>query len=499
MSVPELQGIAGSQPDEKNPNGKSISINDVVRRVKCEIRDSIADRVGPRYVWFNNWTAQADLTLVVNEQSGISPGATFTQPLTLGSVLGRVTNMSRSVSLGLGGGVNTTAMRSEIVSFSISMKEIRDQFRTMNEFQLYRECHPHSYIDLNSNLGLKEWVDSALGPVENNILTEGYHKPPKRPGGGGGTAAGGGGAKPQALREGLAYGDTLMDLSDLLDDTDPLKEKVDLIRFEYQILAGLGDLLRIIQSGTDTPPFSTDAFNKKLTSNVEDIAAMEDVRKRKGLLSRLVDYAAITAAFRRVGGTFSEQQLATLKALVQKSVVSVEKQLVKDIPPVIAALQLICDCRPLTEEHPADQKPVDNAGGQNAADKKTSAQKANETFSNGLKCLKTMLSEVQADIPAGPAPKDPPIDAISHQVQFVIAVNASANPTWTLVHFKGPTPTSGSFASLSGTNTHTLTIVMGEPGSAAVANSRGSLTLSSALANQLIPSLQQGAPAPFVP
>jgi hypothetical protein len=59
---------------------------------------------------------------------------------------------------------------------------------------------------------------------------------------------------------------------------------------------------------------------------------------------------------------------------------------------------------------------------------------------------------------------DPPIDSISHQVQFVVSWNATASPSWTLVNLKGPTGPSA-FASGSRSDTHTLSIVMGNPGS----------------------------------
>jgi hypothetical protein len=59
-------------------------------------------------------------------------------------------------------------------------------------------------------------------------------------------------------------------------------------------------------------------------------------------------------------------------------------------------------------------------------------------------------------------PRDPPIDGLSHSVRFVVAVNGSLSPNWTLVHFRGPTA-SGSLFSGSHSRTHTLSIAMGTP------------------------------------
>lgn len=60
-------------------------------------------------------------------------------------------------------------------------------------------------------------------------------------------------------------------------------------------------------------------------------------------------------------------------------------------------------------------------------------------------------------------PRDPPIDSISHQAQFIVALNGNITPTWTLKNFKGPGAT-GTFLSGSHTATNTLNIVLGQPG-----------------------------------
>jgi hypothetical protein len=88
---------------------------------------------------------------------------------------------------------------------------------------------------------------------------------------------------------------------------------------------------------------------------------------------------------------------------------------------------------------------------------------------------------------------DPPIDAVGHQIQFIIAYNANVSPSWTLVSFKGPSPSSGSGFSATKTRTHTLNIAMGPPGSADAANTLGALQLGTAIGNSISVS---GAAAP---
>jgi len=80
---------------------------------------------------------------------------------------------------------------------------------------------------------------------------------------------------------------------------------------------------------------------------------------------------------------------------------------------------------------------------------------------------------------------DPPLDAVGHQVQFIIVFNASISPSWTLLHFKGPSPGTGSGASATGTLTHTLNIAMGPPSSPDVASTLGALQLGTAIGNSI--------------
>jgi hypothetical protein len=99
----------------------------------------------------------------------------------------------------------------------------------------------------------------------------------------------------------------------------------------------------------------------------------------------------------------------------------------------------------------------------------------NQTL-QATKSLQDMLLTLQVD---------PPLDAIGHQVQFIIVYNASVTPSWTLVNFKGPSSSSGSGASGSKTRTHTLNIALGPPGSADVASTLGALQLGTAVGNSL--------------
>jgi hypothetical protein len=462
LVLPDLNPIAGSQPDPKNPY--SISINEVVKRVKCEIWDAIKDRPEKEYPWFNKWVVQADLTLTVNDSSSLNPGATFIQPLTTASIPLRVTNMARSASLGVGGGDTNTAFRTEIVSFSMSIPELRKEFEkpTPEMIVEYNDCHPYGAIDLTGNLGLAEWVNSAFGPVDNGLLKEGPHSPPKAPPG----TQGGAPPPPKGANVSrLLTRQAATSQPPVPDDFPPnLKRSINIIYDEYNVLM---DALKFIGTA-DNDVSGMTSSNQYFAELLLDLQAQ--IKKLKDdagvvspkILPRIESYASkmendITP---RPGSN-----LQRLKSIIDDSnalLSPLAAQISQDLAPVIPIVQLQCDCNPT---------PTDTTKGAAV-----------------LKCLNTMQSTVKLLNPPKPE-LDPPIDAISHQVSFEIALTVSANPTWTLVHFKGPSPSSGNFASLSESNTHNLTIVMGAPGSPAAANSRSALTLSSAIATQLAPQL----------
>jgi hypothetical protein len=465
---PDLHPIANSSDTDQKTSPGSISINEVVKRVKCEIRDAIADRLGKQYAWFNKWTITADLSLSVNDNSQISPGLVLTHQFLAGAIPARVTGFSQSSSLGLGGQASTTAARTEIVSFSTSVKEIRSEFFDKKEQKSlaatngYNGCLPYGAIpmDLTGKLGLKEWVDSALGPVtapvgpglDRPLLREGLHKPAKAPGGGatakasGANGGGGAGAQFNFAFDFPKFEELNPDLfSEKQPSTDPA---------ELKRLEDIKQKLRAIQN------------EEEGLKQAESLIA-----KEKATIKTMADK-------KQVGEPLSEADYKELKKAQMglTDVVRQQKAVLKAINVVLPLLHEACGC---TSEK----------------DAKTSED---QWMGTALTVLKTDKERLIAAIPKPPAPKyDPPIDAISHQVSFIIVFNGSVNPTWTMLNFKGPSPSSGSFLSGTDTNTHTLTIVMSEPSSPAAANARSSLTFGAAVSNQLIPQLPQGSTPTF--
>jgi hypothetical protein len=440
VKVPDLKPIANSS---EGPTKGSISIEEIVKRVKCEIRDSLADRGGPLYKWLDKWTISADLSLTVSDNSQISPGVVLTHQFLLGNIPGRITNSPQSSSLGLGGQASTTASRTEIVSFSMSVKEVRKEFFFKNTNIVdpsaaglpYNFCEPYGPLprDLTGSLGLKQWVESAFGPVtdvvegterhpKRYLLAEGQHSPPKPPSGGGGNASPG--ANVAMVKE------LLLDRSVPSAITDALKAA----------------------ENEGVPPNLKDALIEARKKFGDVQAAQDGLAPFKTTVDRLTD-------LQQAGAALSPQDKAEIKDAQEnvrersKTLLTLQRDALTDITDLLPELEAANCCTTIISQ------------------------------------LKNQRTNLVKAIPKPTKPKlDPPIDAISHQVQFTIAYNASANPTWTMLNFKGPSPTSGNFFSAMATNIHTLTIVMGEPSSAAVNNQRSALNLSTALTTLVAPA-----------
>jgi hypothetical protein len=151
-----------------------IAISSIVQRIKCELAFAMPEPrppypTGP-YQWMADWTAKVDLTLITNDQSAITPTAAFVNPLRTETVP-LVGTVARNFTLSAGAGLTNNAIRNETMSFTLSIAELRNQKYRGN-------CDLSDGFDLYGNLGLKEWVESALTPVDRNMLTIGKHTAP---------------------------------------------------------------------------------------------------------------------------------------------------------------------------------------------------------------------------------------------------------------------------------------------------------------------------------
>src|SRR5437762_7764212 len=141
--------------------GNRIAISDVVERVKCDLADALPDPY--KYPWMANWVAKVDLTLIINEQAGLTPTVSFID-LRPNAVVPHVGNIAQNFIFGAAAGATTTAVRTDSLSFSLSLVELR--YKRDQE-----QCKFAAGVGLDSELGLKEWIISALDPVDRGVLT----------------------------------------------------------------------------------------------------------------------------------------------------------------------------------------------------------------------------------------------------------------------------------------------------------------------------------------
>ena len=361
--------------------GKGPQVDEIVRRVKCDLYEAFADRLNAPagYEWLHGWTVQANLNLIVNDQSILSPGATITQPLTAVTIPGKVSNFGQSFSFGVGASWTNTATRNESITFTVSMTELMKQFGGPHS-----DCNFPNTMDLRSELGLKQWVSAALTPVDVGDLRVGYHKAPKT---GGSTA---------------------------------------------MVTAALKNLQTIVKGPLTGPAPKGPDCDNPATLPPKSFGPPSAKNLQSDMTAVICDAFRIHDKSEFDFSKLSGDQVAFIA------------QTITDIQSVIADLECL-------------QTPE--------------ATKVIAALEKVALALAVFV--------------DPPIDTMSHQVQFIIVWNANASPSWTLVNFKGPNPTSGSLFSATKTQTHTLNITIGPPSSQDSLSALSALQIGTAVGNAL--------------
>lgn len=404
-TTPSLDSASGAPPGQT-----SIVIADVVRRVKCEIADAFDDKLADRrYDWLWNWTAKVDLQLQVIESAGATPSVAYTHYYPNAYLYGAGSELTNANLIGyfqqtftLAGGANynTQAQRAETVSFTLPLQEVK-AWRAGLDARADADCAATGR-ELRGNLGLKEWVDSALYPVSIAELQAGLH--PQAP-----ESSGPPSVQPRSAVAPAASDDQPTPVARAKADIAASHATANLAyRKTVEHQAAVATALSGAQAAMQTTiapylPVLTDRVRGVLSSNlaalsVLDQFARDDVEHaRDGLreiedIERRADEAA-------PGSGFSSRSVGR-------------------------AAELAADERRFAEE----------AGAREQRAKRIAA---------GLVAFKP----------------NPPIDGLLHSVEFVVAFGGSVSPTWTLLLWKGP----GSLPGLSaqGVRTNSLNIALG--------------------------------------
>jgi hypothetical protein len=271
----------------------------------------------------------------------------------------------------------------------------------MLNFRRSGQCDAPDGVGLYGNLGLREWVRSAFAPVEDEILKVGYQP---APGGKSSTPL------PPIILEFAETPDKEFNL--LMDNKEALLRRSSMattyVQSARRHIKGYYDLQDAIQRIYLRQPVD----NKKI-----------EQYEKKAIMHKQV-------AFDNAGrllGTYEKADEEYTK--------------VKAVYPILLA------------RYP-------EAGSESEKEQHRRIKAAKEEADGAYATIKTAKDEAVKSVKE--LPHDPPINSLSHSVNFAVELKGGMAPNWTLVSVRGPSA-SGNLLSGVYTRTHTLTIVMGHP------------------------------------
>jgi hypothetical protein len=427
-------------------------VADIVKRVKCELADSFDKKTeDSRFLWMQDWTVKTDLTLQINDQAGVSPSASYTNYAKNAFNYGAGTQSLTANTIGfvqqfftLAAGANYSeqAVRTEVVSFSLALKELkvwREQLRRLEERADFppelRVCNPRGRLELAGDLGLREWVDSALYPVSNADLFAGNHPAP-------GVAPAKAPPNPIAPPKAPTLGQVVAPIPKLLT------------RAEIQ------KLLDEITPATNAAKDDTSQIAKSATAAKASAQQLSDALATMKKTQSVYRSVATDEIKRKISKYLADLQLlhryaATDLNNINDSTEDADKK-IKEIVKLYGSF--IDQFNTETYDDHGLQQSHENY----QADHDTILRdKPQVDMDQGnVKRAADHLQEMQSLAVQISVRPDPPEDSLLHSVQFVVAYGANISPSWTLIAFKGP-GLSGSLVGAQGTRTHILNIALG--------------------------------------
>jgi len=452
-----------------------IPVYEIVLRTKCELSAAFQDDAGrwlpdyEKFAWLQNWTAQADLTLQILDQATFSPGLSVTEPLhnayptsvgpssvsTSGVPGATISGVSQSFAVAAGANLNGQAQRTETLSFTFSVAELKDWRSNPNMAHL---CAISDNMDLRGRLGLKEWLRQALGPVvgEPELLYAGYHPKP-----GSASASLQKTTQPKSLttqfleQKGIApeavQSCTVEDLDKLLDQ-----------------LTGADDALTGAAEIAKNAKVSFAVASSNAESEVQVMKkARATIEANKSRFSGVLD----PAIRRKADYNSTNLKLASRLGDEANNNIDEAKKELEKLEPLpgtdfTAAKNFIRDTKTRIERAKRDidhcnLSPFKRDAGlaqTRALDALNLANAATKNIASANTNIKNMKSYVDTATEFTSQTIDPPVATIGQSVQFILTYGGNVTPTWTFVRFKGP---NSPLLSTSGTRTHTLNITLG--------------------------------------
>lgn len=394
--VPKIDGAA------------NVSLDDVTRRVKCDVWRTVWAKLNEppfdrhhnnRYSFLKGWGAKVHLTLAVDDTASLNPGATLIDPLPA----------SQSFSLGLGAGVTTEAITTTDYEFFLSFAEMNKELKGDPALSLYSGCAPREGLLLESDLHIDELFNRALEPVEYGTLRVGQH-----PGVAGGSAP-----------------------------ATPAGEAPD-----YTAFQSVFDKLRKAQPSAVTE-LTAEQVNK--IKNQNSFLALTDQAVRD---QHIIDDNKQAAL----------QQETKAQTYINNIVKPVTDILVASFPACVKPVtqlrnQAVIEAALVS----SDKIEVDRATTVKAS------KDALETLNKKIAELEGVVGKTIGELKTCPTLKAPkpapmlydPLDLISQTMNFYITSSGSITPTWKLTRVTAPL--ASTFASASRKDTNTLIIAFGRP------------------------------------
>ncbi len=375
-----------------------IPVRDIVQRVKCEITDAFDKKTqDPKFRWMKTWTAKVDLTLVANAQAGVSPGASLIAPLK---------NAYPAVGPSSLGGTTISAVKQQF-SFSASANLNEQAIRTelisfslaLDELKVWRE-------KLKSAVCRPSFESDLAGSLG---LKEWIDE-----------------ALTPVSAEELQAGDHPPPSSAKSTTSPPPSHAA-------EIGATLKD--QALKAAKDAAQYAKDAQNSAST-------AATAARQAHSAIYDSPFFPVLDPGYKRLSisyVTFASRQADQAKKDSEAASNDADKAL-------SAANQI-------TDDPATSQK--DKEALQIAVNASQDAWKMSQDAKNQADAASKNASFAKKRQP------NPPIDSISHSVQFIITYGFGASPSWTLVNVSGP---NGNLIAASGIRTHTLNIALGPRG-----------------------------------
>ena len=409
-STPSFDEVAGNRDHDKN----EAIVEDVVQLVKCELADAFRDKVpGTNFKWMADWTVKSELTLQVSDNGGIAPS--------LGTAK---FNGGRIVpEIGLAGGFNLSgqAQRVETIAFTLSLRELPGEVSQSFCEDLRSESEEHRARELRSGLKLREWVAAALRPVENSVLKAGFRPQPVL-----------------KLTAPVPPPTRLMPQSRVPIAADSAKYSYEGFREELEEMVGLATAIEKETGQAFADRCKVDEASVRIERNIEIAKAM-----LRGVTEQYPDDLLTEAG--------------------QHELESVQREL-KAINRTKSEKRLRCERLPgLATAAGADVRAFKDTMNHSlyAAFKKKNYIRLINAESSYLGLANEYLKAASEQLTGRRLHFEPPMDSLSHHVQFVLAKGLGASLHWGLAAWPGP---AGNLASLSRVRTHTLVLTVTPPG-----------------------------------